>query len=273
MNSRNSNRESYNNFILSSHQSLHSLISLVRQQDDNFYNLLTQSSYTRGYSINTPNPNLNPRFRRNNYQERNTYTRFGSHRSGNISYPSHYTPNNNLVFERVLSGATPRSANLENNNQASAIDILRATECCIFRRIQNPINNYCPISQEEFTANQEVIMIKHCCHLFKQEPLLRWFSNHSTCPYCRYDIKEYSLQNDLTQDEQQHPEEDQENDEEEYETTEDEIDISHNIINSNQRLASELSNTITELLEDNLRQQISSGNNNEFQYTIYGERL
>jgi hypothetical protein len=264
MNSRNSNRESYNNFILSSHQSLHSLISLVRQQDDNFYNLLTQPSYTRGYSINTPQPNLNPRFRRN------TYTRFGSHRSGNISYPSHYTSNNNLVFERVLSGATPRSANLENNNQVSAIDILRATECCIFSTIQNPINNYCPISQEEFTANQEVIMIKHCGHLFKQEPLLTWFSNHSTCPYCRYDIKEYSLQNNLSQDEE---EEDQEEDLEEDETTEDEIDISHNIINSNERLASDLGHTISELLEDNLRQQISSGTNHEFQYTIYGQRL
>lgn len=259
MNSRIHDQESYNNFILSSHQSLHSLISLIRQQDDNFYNLLTvPPPQTPSLFSNSGRTNINSRLRRQPFQN---YSQLGSHRSSNLSYPSRPLPNNNLVFERVVNGFTPRRANLDENNQPAAIDILRATECCIYSSINSPMNTCCPISQEEFSHDQEVIMIKHCGHLFKQESLLTWFINHSTCPYCRYDIKNYSLNNSR--------EETRETGESEEDLT---IDISHNILSQSDNLAEGLTQTISQLLGDNLRQQID-GSDHEFQYTIYGQRL
>ena len=96
MSSRIHDQESYNNFILSSHQSLHSLISLIRQQDDNYFNLLTVPPPASSY-FSTPHPSINPRLRRTSFQQRNHYSQLGSHRSSNISYPSRPLQNNNLV--------------------------------------------------------------------------------------------------------------------------------------------------------------------------------
>jgi hypothetical protein len=266
MSSRIHDQESYNNFILSSHQSLHSLISLIRQQDDNYFNLLTVPPPASSY-FSTPHPSINPRLRRTSFQQRNHYSQLGSHRSSNISYPSRPLQNNNLVFERVINGFTPRRANLEDNNQPAAIEILRATECRLFSSIYSPMNTSCPISQEEFSDNQEVIMIKHCGHLFKQESLLTWFINHSTCPYCRYDIKNYSL--NTSEDNDDATERDETDEREEIQ---EEIDISRNILSHSDNLAEGLTQTISQLLGDNLRQQID-GSDHEFQYTIYGQRL
>lgn len=275
MNSRIHDHESYNNFILSSHQSLHSLISLIRQQDDNYYNLLTVPPPPTTY-FSTSHPSINPRLRRTSFQQRNDYSQLGSHRSNNISYPSRPLQNNNLVFERVVNGFSPRRANLEDNNQPAAIEILRATECRLFSSIYSPMNTSCPISQEEFTDNQEVIMIKHCGHLFKQDSLLTWFINHSTCPYCRYDIKNYTINRARYNDDATLQEETEERyereDGEEREEIQEEIDISRNNINQSDTLAEGLTQTISQLLGDNIRQQLDSSDH-EFQYTIYGQRL
>ena len=75
MNSRIQDQESYNNFILSSHQSLHSIISLIRQQDDNFYNLLTvPPPQTPSFFSNSGRTNINSRLRRQPFQN---YSQFG----------------------------------------------------------------------------------------------------------------------------------------------------------------------------------------------------
>ena len=55
--------------------------------------------------------------------------------------------------------------------------------------IDNPINDRCSISREEFEDETPVYMIKNCKHIFKRRSLRQWFSmNVSTCPYCRQSV-------------------------------------------------------------------------------------
>jgi hypothetical protein len=62
----------------------------------------------------------------------------------------------------------------------------------IFSRISPPQRNtVCAISHEEFTDTSEVTHIRGCSHIFKPSSLARWFQTSSTCPMCRYDIRDY----------------------------------------------------------------------------------
>jgi hypothetical protein len=46
----------------------------------------------------------------------------------------------------------------------------------------------CPISRDNFTANDIILKINPCGHIFKRTSLLNWFSHHYTCPTCRASI-------------------------------------------------------------------------------------
>jgi hypothetical protein len=49
----------------------------------------------------------------------------------------------------------------------------------------------CPISLENFQENEIICRIRGCGHRFKIQPLMNWFSIHTDCPVCRYDILTY----------------------------------------------------------------------------------
>jgi hypothetical protein len=70
--------------------------------------------------------------------------------------------------------------------------IENATSNVIYRDIINPINASCPISLETFTETSHVTMIKHCKHIFNTQNLMSWFNSNCKCPVCRYDIREYT---------------------------------------------------------------------------------
>ena len=59
----------------------------------------------------------------------------------------------------------------------------------IFGNIENPLNNKCPITQEEFDEDDEVGIIKHCNHIFHYNPLINWIRENYVCPVCRHDIR------------------------------------------------------------------------------------
>ena len=61
-----------------------------------------------------------------------------------------------------------------------------------FGEINNPTNNSCPISLENFTGNSQVTIIIPCRHVFNKESLRSWFNNSPKCPVCRYDIRNYN---------------------------------------------------------------------------------
>lgn len=53
----------------------------------------------------------------------------------------------------------------------------------------------CSVCQDSFEAEQEARKILHCGHLFHLECIDTWFEQASTCPTCRYDIREYQANN------------------------------------------------------------------------------
>ena len=71
------------------------------------------------------------------------------------------------------------------------------TEIFAFRDIEEPLNTSCPICQEDFEPDDEVMQIKMCRHNFRRECLVNWFQGNVHCPLCRYDIRDYFLNNDL----------------------------------------------------------------------------
>ena len=69
--------------------------------------------------------------------------------------------------------------------------IRQATMNTVFGNILSPVNATCPISRDEFNDESEITMIRSCNHIFNRSSLREWFVNHSTCPMCRSDIREY----------------------------------------------------------------------------------
>ena len=69
--------------------------------------------------------------------------------------------------------------------------VQRATMNTVFGNIISPVNATCPISRDEFNDESEITMIRSCNHIFNRASLREWFVNHSTCPMCRSDIREY----------------------------------------------------------------------------------
>jgi hypothetical protein len=43
----------------------------------------------------------------------------------------------------------------------------------------------CPISQDAFTDDVEIIQIKTCGHYFKKDAFMPWLRQSRYCPYCR----------------------------------------------------------------------------------------
>jgi hypothetical protein len=46
----------------------------------------------------------------------------------------------------------------------------------------------CPIARTNFEADDDVLKIIYCGHIFKKQHLLTWFQTKQTCPVCRHNI-------------------------------------------------------------------------------------
>jgi hypothetical protein len=46
----------------------------------------------------------------------------------------------------------------------------------------------CPISHENFEEGEQIVRINHCEHIFKTEPIMRWFRQNKRCPVCRHQL-------------------------------------------------------------------------------------
>ena len=97
-------------------------------------------------------------------------------------------PENTNIFS-MLYTAPPEVR--QNGTAPTTEQIRRATMNTVFGRITTPVNATCPISRDEFNDDSEVTIIRSCSHIFNRSSLGAWFVNHSTCPMCRSDIREY----------------------------------------------------------------------------------
>ncbi len=80
----------------------------------------------------------------------------------------------NEVF-RFAGGATPD-------------EIGRATEATVYADISTN-QLMCPITQQNFLPDDNILRIRHCGHVFTANRLRQWFRSHYDCPVCRYDIR------------------------------------------------------------------------------------
>jgi len=85
--------------------------------------------------------------------------------------------------------------NVRQNNNIDRLtnqQIENSTEVILYSSQISEIR--CPISWEDFTIGERVSQIKHCKHTFKTTPLMDWFSRNTSCPVCRYDLRNYRVQ-------------------------------------------------------------------------------
>jgi hypothetical protein len=76
--------------------------------------------------------------------------------------------------------------------------IEHATRVVRYSDIIRPNNTMCPISQEPFLDNDLVSIIRHCNHIFKANQLSVWFQSNCICPVCRFDIRNYTSDTNIT---------------------------------------------------------------------------
>jgi hypothetical protein len=59
---------------------------------------------------------------------------------------------------------------------------------CLFETLNEPLNESCSITHEEFTPQHNVSKINVCGHIFNTKAINEWLIDHHSCPNCRYNI-------------------------------------------------------------------------------------
>lgn len=132
----------------------------------------------------------------------------------------------------------------------------------VFNYAENDSQNHhsCPITMEEFVINDRVSRIRHCGHTFREEAINNWFRLNVRCPVCRYDIREYTNNNDTM-------------DVSDNDTTDasgNTIDISSSNINTNiNDITNQVTTELTNLLTHAWRTQLQSNMNDNSQNPIF----
>lgn len=173
---------SYMDFISTSTTSIHSMIEIINNQQRSFNQILsrhlpaTRERRTRPSTSYSTLPNSSEL---NNYNSTPNPIRQYFYRT--VPLPYFTTPLNNTIpiFSNISGQLT-----IPSQEQIDA-----ATEVVLFGNINNPINFSCPISHTDFSANDTVIILKECRHIFSQASILRWFERNVHCPLCRQDIR------------------------------------------------------------------------------------
>jgi len=119
----------------------------------------------------------------NEYNERRPSARTAQQRNG---YEVH-------TYEFNLMDLLERYVDQSNNvgSRRTTFDISHVEHLITttqYSNILNPLNTSCPITHEEFSDTDEVIMINSCRHIFKKTQLLNWLHRRQTCPCCRINL-------------------------------------------------------------------------------------
>jgi hypothetical protein len=110
-----------------------------------------------------------------------------------------FVPSQNLLDTLTLWALFPNGMNTTQTMESLTPVIVRPTRAQIqvaceemtFGEVQEPGNRSCPITQEEFNDDDNIMIIRQCGHIFNRDELNRWFQQNVRCPMCRYDIREY----------------------------------------------------------------------------------
>lgn len=97
-------------------------------------------------------------------------------RHENAPYSFNEMPPRGFLYAAELSG-------VEVNSGITREQIDASTELVQYDASMN--ESRCPISWDTFTVGQNVLQIRSCGHIFGEDALRQWFTNHNVCPVCR----------------------------------------------------------------------------------------
>ena len=179
---------SYIDFVNTTNTSLHSMIEIINNQQSSFNQILSQyampnnrhrqptiSPYMHTYNTNSRS-NLNPNTRHNP----RTHSQPRTYNLGNFV---------DQLFQNSIPIQTPNNFNDPVIIRPTRRQLREGTNRILFGTIDEPLNFSCPISQQDFSANTEVIQLRHCRHIFMPTHILQWFERNVCCPLCRHDIR------------------------------------------------------------------------------------
>jgi hypothetical protein len=154
--------------------------NLIRTNNEIKQSIMTLLNLNTNY-YRQNNNNIQHNNRQHNYSNRPNYHR---NRENYINNP---TISNlfHTFFDPVEIFPTPSQ-------------IETATRVVRFGDIIRPLNSACPISLENFNDDDQVLMIRHCNHIFSNLGLTSWFRSSCVCPVCRYDIRNHVSNNTNT---------------------------------------------------------------------------
>jgi len=170
INIQNFNSETINNLI-------NNLITSNNEIMRNITNLLNTNNRQQN---NIRNQNRHQSNRQNNNNRYNNYINESFYNYAN-SRPTDAGRISNLIYSFLEP--------IEIYPTLSQIE--SATRTVRFGDIIRPLNTACPISLENFNENDQVLIIRHCNHIFSNTGLISWFRSNCRCPVCRYDIRNY----------------------------------------------------------------------------------
>jgi len=122
----------------------------------------------------------------------------------------HMVPNLDAESNDLLRAFFPNTfTNTFTNEQLTPVivrptaeEIERISEIIPFSLANSLNNRMCPITQRDFIESDVIIRLRGCGHCFLQQPVNSWFSRSVLCPVCRYDVRNYTSINDLSNNEQ-----------------------------------------------------------------------
>lgn len=71
----------------------------------------------------------------------------------------------------------------------------QATELILYDN--SIIHSQCSITLEPFEEGEEICRIRQCSHCFKKTAIMDWFRRNVRCPVCRYDIRDYRVEQNI----------------------------------------------------------------------------
>lgn len=156
-------------------------------------NNLIHRDNNRHSNVNT---NLNGRSQRQNNSRLNRQTPFRQNRANNIR-PT-FSPQQPNVIPSLFT-STPQVNNFFENMfqnvmvRPTAEQINQSTETLIYNSQLELLNSSCPIRLENFQEGENIRRIVSCGHCFSENSFNQWFQNNTRCPVCRYDIRDFSV--------------------------------------------------------------------------------
>jgi hypothetical protein len=98
-----------------------------------------------------------------------------------------------LLLSATATATATATANLADEPREQPLtesEMETYTRTTRFSNIVTPINTICPISQEVFADDTEVIQLRKCSHNFLPDYIKHWFVQHTTCPMCRSNVRD-----------------------------------------------------------------------------------